>query len=70
MKNKDIYIIHEQVNKPHGIALKPIGYVYSEQLANAYVDRYSENYPNGLLIEPIQHFTNEAIKLEKERNNE
>lgn len=70
MKNKDIYIIHEQVNKPHGIALKPIGYVHSEQLANAYVDRYSENYQNGLLIEPIQHFTNEAIKLEKERNNE
>lgn len=70
MKNKDIYIIHEQVYKPHGIALKPIGYVHSEPLATAYVDRYSENYPNGLLIEPIPHFTNEAIKLEKELNHE
>lgn len=70
MKNKDIYIIHEQVYKPHGIALKPIGYVRSEALANAFVDNYSEQYPNGLLIEPIQHFTNEAIRLEKERNNE
>lgn len=70
MKNKDIYIIHELVNKPNGIALKPLGYVHSEQLANAYFDRYSENYPNGLLIEPIPHFTNEAIKLEKERKNE
>ena len=70
MKNKDIYIIHEQVNKPHGIALKPLGYVHTEQLANAFVDKYSENYPNGLLIEPIQHFTYEAIKLEKELNHE
>lgn len=70
MKNKDIYIILEQVNKPHGIALKPIGYVHSEPLANAYVDKYSENYPNGLLIEPIQHFVNEAIKLEKELKHE
>lgn len=70
MKNKDIYIIHEQVNKPHGIALKPIGYVRSEPLANAYVDRYSKNYQNGLLIEPVPHFTDEAIKLEKELNHE
>lgn len=70
MKNKDIYIIHEQVYKPHGIALKPLGYVHTEQLANAFVDNYSEQYPNGLLIEHIQHFTNEAIKLEKELNHE
>lgn len=70
MENKTLYMIHEQVYKPHGIALKPLGYVHSEALANAFVDKYSEQYPNGLLIEPIQHFTNEAIKLEKERNNE
>lgn len=70
MKNKTLYMIHEQVNKPHGIALKPLGYVHTEQLANAFVDKYSENYPNGLLIEPIQHFANEAIKLEKELSNE
>ena len=65
MKNKDIYIIHEQINKPHGIALKPLGYVYSEALANAFVDKYSEQYPNGLLIEPIQNFSNEPINFLK-----
>lgn len=70
MENKTLYMINEQVYKPHGIALKPLGYVHSEALASAFVDKYSEQYPNGLLIEPIQHFTNEAIKLEKELNHE